>query len=153
MRIRTLVATSLVVALCLLPRPDGAARAVGPCAPPGGVSALATAPDGELLAGTVEGRLYRSRDGGHCFALLPGAPLPMPIGLLLAPPGHPSLLIAGFALGVATTGRAYGCSGNCPSGSFQYSPNAFATCGVQWETYVIDKNGASSPQARFTISC
>lgn len=109
MRLHVVAAIPLIIASCLTLRPpQAAARAPMACVQPDGVSALATGPGDTLLAGTAAGRVYRSRDGGHCFVALPAPPLPVGIGVLAVPPGHPSWIIAGFATNIGTAGQAYG---------------------------------------------
>jgi photosystem II stability/assembly factor-like uncharacterized protein len=59
------------------------------------VSALVTAPNGSLLAGTRDGHLYRSVIGGLCWAELTSFPNKVEIGTLLVPPGRPHTILAG----------------------------------------------------------
>lgn len=109
MRARVIAAIPIVIACCLTLRPPQAATlAAKACVQPDGVSALAIGPGNTLLAGTAAGRVYRSRDGGRCFAALPAPPLPVGLGVLAVPPGHPSWIIAGFATNIPTAGQAYG---------------------------------------------
>jgi len=71
LRALSTAAIPLIVASCLtLQMPRGTALSARPCTQPDGVSALANGPHNTLLAGTIEGRLYRSRDGGHCFIVV-----------------------------------------------------------------------------------
>ena len=110
MRVVSFAAIPLIVASCLaLQVPRGTALSVRPCTQPDGVSALAHGPDNTLLAGTIEGRLYRSRDGGHCFADIAAPLLKAAIGIVLVPPGHPSWIIAGTS--VSMTGLFGGYEG------------------------------------------
>gem|GEM_PF-2695660 len=110
MRVVSFAAIPLIVASCLgLQVPRGIALSARPCTQPDGVSALANGPDNTLLAGTIEGRLYRSRDGGHCFAAIAAPLLKAAIGIVLVPPGHPSWIIAGTS--VSMTGFSGGYEG------------------------------------------
>ncbi len=86
----------LVAMLALLPA-TSATRAAGAavCAGSYDVTALANGPGNELLMGTRDGHVFRSTDGGRCWALLGILPAAIEIGTLLAPPSASGVLIAG----------------------------------------------------------
>src|SRR5947209_5278891 len=94
MATRALALTLLTVVLCPL-LPSGRHALVTSCSHPGRVTALANGPGNTLLLGTQAGGLYRSSDGGRCFAPLAPPPLRSAIGALLVPSGHPAWIIAG----------------------------------------------------------
>ncbi len=68
------------------------------------VTALAQGAGPVLLAGTLEGQLYRRTDAHSCWVRLPAYPQGVQIGTLVAPPGFPHTIIAGASLDVTSGG-------------------------------------------------
>ena len=99
---RRVVAIFMIVT-CLAPA-RGAALSASSCVQPDGVSAFATGSNHAVLVGTLDGRLYRSLDGDHCFIALGSPPLHVAIGVVLVPPGHPAWILAGTANNVTQWG-------------------------------------------------
>jgi len=68
------------------------------------VTALAQGAGPVLLAGTLDGQLYRWTDASSCWVRITAYPRGVQIGTLVAPPGFPHTIIAGTGLVVSNAG-------------------------------------------------
>ena len=69
------------------------------------VTALAQGAGSALLAGTLDGQLYRRTDARSCWVRIPTYPQGVQIGTLVAPPGFPRTIIAGAGFDVTSGGE------------------------------------------------